>query len=222
MSHRKHRRQDVKGSTERLFRAGTTANNQITKKKSLGALRKNEKTKPQSPDATGKFHFQRHTLTEIYRQLADSAMMKSICNLACWRNSDQYGPYLTVEISPKFVSFERRRPNGDVHSMTCSMRKMSNNPEVALQVRSSSDMTELSAPLRDSFLLSPRTANYIAALIREGDKFDYSKWLQQGQRGRGSGETGSGGIYFRGTGRSGNRQSNSAHQIVGVLAKLRS
>jgi hypothetical protein len=40
-------------------------------------------------------------------------------------------------------------------------------------------MTEPSLPLRDSFLLSPRTANYIAALLREGDKFDYSKWLQR-------------------------------------------
>ena len=40
-------------------------------------------------------------------------------------------------------------------------------------------MTEPSLPLRDSFLLSPRTANYIDALIREGDKFDYSKWLQR-------------------------------------------
>jgi hypothetical protein len=40
-------------------------------------------------------------------------------------------------------------------------------------------MTEPSLPLRDSFLLSPRTVSYIDALIREGDKFDYSKWLQR-------------------------------------------
>ena len=40
-------------------------------------------------------------------------------------------------------------------------------------------MTELFFPLRDRFLLSPRTASYIDALIREGDKFDYSKWLQR-------------------------------------------
>ena len=36
-----------------------------------------------------------------------------VCNVACWRNSDQYGAYLTVEISPKFVSFERRGSNGE-------------------------------------------------------------------------------------------------------------
>ena len=40
-------------------------------------------------------------------------------------------------------------------------------------------MTEPSLPLRDRFLLSPKTASYIDALIREGDKFDYSKWLQR-------------------------------------------
>jgi hypothetical protein len=40
-------------------------------------------------------------------------------------------------------------------------------------------MIEISFPFRDTFLLSPRTANYIAALSREGDKFDYSRWLQR-------------------------------------------
>jgi hypothetical protein len=40
-------------------------------------------------------------------------------------------------------------------------------------------MTEPSLPL----ILSPRTASYIDALIREGDKFDYSKWLQRVREG---------------------------------------
>jgi hypothetical protein len=31
----------------------------------------------------------------------------------------------------------------------------------------------------ESAWLTPRTANYVAALIREGDNFDYCKWLQQ-------------------------------------------
>jgi hypothetical protein len=30
-----------------------------------------------------------------------------------------------------------------------------------------------------SFLFSPRTANYVGALIREGDNFDFYKWLQK-------------------------------------------
>ena len=28
-------------------------------------------------------------------------------------------------------------------------------------------------------MLSPRTANYVAALIQKGDKFDYYEWLQK-------------------------------------------
>lgn len=39
-------------------------------------------------------------------------------------------------------------------------------------------MIESSFPFRQLPLLSPRTASYVAALIREGDNFDYSKWLQ--------------------------------------------
>jgi hypothetical protein len=40
-------------------------------------------------------------------------------------------------------------------------------------------MTEISSPLRAPPLLSPRTASYIAALIQEGDDFDYSTWLRE-------------------------------------------
>jgi hypothetical protein len=40
-------------------------------------------------------------------------------------------------------------------------------------------MSQISAPLKDSVLFSPRTANYVFSFIREGDKFDYYKWLQQ-------------------------------------------
>ena len=112
MSRRKHRLQKVKESTTDYFSHQRTANNQVQKKRSLGALRKNKKTKPQSPDATGKFHFQRHTLREIYRQLTDGDD-EVICNIAAWKNNDQRGPYLTVEVSPEFVPYERRWPNSD-------------------------------------------------------------------------------------------------------------
>ena len=33
--------------------------------------------------------------------------------------------------------------------------------------------------LRGEPLLSPRTADYVATLIREGENFDYHKWLQR-------------------------------------------
>ena len=44
-------------------------------------------------------------------------------------------------------------------------------------------MTEISYPIREPSPLSPRTASYIDAPIREGDKFDYSKWLQRVREG---------------------------------------
>jgi hypothetical protein len=40
-------------------------------------------------------------------------------------------------------------------------------------------MNEISPPAWASFLFSPRTANYVATLIREGDNFDYYRWLQE-------------------------------------------
>jgi hypothetical protein len=39
-------------------------------------------------------------------------------------------------------------------------------------------MSRISAPLKESVLFSPRTANYVSSFIREGDKFDYCTWLQ--------------------------------------------
>ncbi len=38
-------------------------------------------------------------------------------------------------------------------------------------------MSEISSTFKAPPLLSPRTANYVAALIRQGDNFDYFKWL---------------------------------------------
>jgi hypothetical protein len=84
------------------------SNHQIKRKKSLGALRPNQKTKPRSPVATGKLHFQRHTLEEIYSQLDETGGDEVVCNIAGWKNEDQQGKYLTVEVSPEFVLYGRR------------------------------------------------------------------------------------------------------------------
>ena len=42
-------------------------------------------------------------------------------------------------------------------------------------------MTRISSTFSAPSLLSPRTADYVAALIREGDDCDYCEWLQQVQ-----------------------------------------
>jgi hypothetical protein len=89
-------------------------NDEVKRKKSLGALRTHEKTKPKSPDATGKLHFQRHTLEEICKQLDETGGDEVICNIAGWKNEDQHGRYLTVEVSPEFVAYKRRSPKSGI------------------------------------------------------------------------------------------------------------
>jgi hypothetical protein len=83
---------------------------QFERKRSLGVLRPHQKTKPRSPDATGKFNFQRHTLVTIFKQLEEAGCDEVVCNIAGWRNTDHQGRYITVEISPRFVPREQRTP----------------------------------------------------------------------------------------------------------------
>jgi hypothetical protein len=83
------------------------------RKKSLGVLRKHQKTKPRSPEATGKFLFQQHTLAEIVKQLNEIGGDEIRCNIAAWKNEDSHGPYLSVEISPEFFPCRRRQQSND-------------------------------------------------------------------------------------------------------------
>jgi hypothetical protein len=104
MAKRKHRLSRRPMGKENRVENQTSMDDQIKrKKKSLGALRKHQKTKPRSPDATGKLYFQRHTLAEICRQLKEGSGDEISCNIAAWRNNDQHGQYLTVEVSPEYV-----------------------------------------------------------------------------------------------------------------------
>lgn len=77
-------------------------------KRSLGILRIAPKTKARSPDLTGQFTLQRHTLGVICRQFEESDEDELVCCIAGWENHDSIGPYLTVEISPKYVKRESR------------------------------------------------------------------------------------------------------------------
>jgi hypothetical protein len=40
-------------------------------------------------------------------------------------------------------------------------------------------MTQISSTFSRRSMFSPRTAEHVASLIREGEKFDYNKWLEQ-------------------------------------------
>ena len=76
----------------------------IKQKLSLRALRKNNKTKPKSPDLTGQMKLQRHTAAAIVEQFSHDNIDEVVCNIAGWKNQDHNGPYLTVELSPRFVA----------------------------------------------------------------------------------------------------------------------
>ena len=77
---------------------------QVKQKRSLGALRKANKTKPKSPDLTGQMKLQRHTAAAIVDQFSHDGIEEVVCNIAGWKNQDYGGPYLTVELSPLFVA----------------------------------------------------------------------------------------------------------------------
>jgi hypothetical protein len=81
----------------------------IAKKRSLGALRKNLKTKPRSPDLTGTIRLQPHTIQAIIKQLEETESDEVLANIAGWSNHGSSGQYLTV-LSPKYVSQEPQTP----------------------------------------------------------------------------------------------------------------
>ena len=60
----------------------------VTKKRSLGALRKNDKSKPRSPDMIGQMKLQRQTLETIEKQIETSDNDEIVCNIAGWINHD--------------------------------------------------------------------------------------------------------------------------------------
>jgi hypothetical protein len=79
-------------------------NQSLTKKRSLGKLRVAPKTKPRSPDMTGTLCLQRHTAALILKTFEDTDDDEVVCNIAAWVNQDSEGQYLTVELSPKYVT----------------------------------------------------------------------------------------------------------------------
>jgi hypothetical protein len=105
MAKRKRRLSRRSKVKEKQVENQNSVDNQIKRKKSLGALRPHQKTKPRSPDATGKLYLQRHTLAEISRQLDETGGDEITCNIAGWKNNDQGGQYLTVEVSPEFTPY---------------------------------------------------------------------------------------------------------------------
>jgi hypothetical protein len=80
-------------------------------KRSIGKLRKANKTKPRSPDMVGQIHLQRHILQLFRKQFDETNADEIVACLAAWKNYDADGPYLTIELSPKYV--RRENPPAD-------------------------------------------------------------------------------------------------------------
>jgi hypothetical protein len=87
------------------------------RKRSLGALRKATKTKPRSPDLTGQFKLQRHTASAIVEQFNRDDVEEVVCNIAGWKNHDNNGSYLAVELSPRFVAKASATQNDIIDSL---------------------------------------------------------------------------------------------------------
>ena len=79
-------------------------NHSTQQRRSLGALRKAPKTKEKSPDAQGPMKVQRHTIEFLMKQLHETDSDEITANIAGWFNEDQSGRYITVELSPRYVS----------------------------------------------------------------------------------------------------------------------
>ena len=114
MSRKKRHSKGTSFETARRVQTQSPGNGPIKPKKSLGALRKAHKTKPRSPDAIGTLVLQRHTLRAIVNEFDETRDDEVICNIAAWKNQDQQGPYLTVEVSPRFLPHEHRVPKPSI------------------------------------------------------------------------------------------------------------
>jgi len=70
--------------------------------KSLGSLFPSKKSKPRSPDMTGKLRIQKQTLREIINthRKEDGDVLEG--NIAGWFNDDRGQKYITVELSPLY------------------------------------------------------------------------------------------------------------------------
>ena len=90
------------------------------KKRSLGNLRAAKRTKQTSPSSIGDIRIQKDTLLILMKQLNEQKGDEIICNLAGWSNVGKLGPFLTVELSPRFV----RKPTKQTSSGATSQKEL--------------------------------------------------------------------------------------------------
>ncbi len=106
-------------------------------KHSLGSLRKANKTKDKSPDLTGQLILQRDDFERIAQEFAATNRQEISCDLAAWTDHNSRGPFLTVQISPRYVQKQKQAEtlNGvDYFSMDGRRRDLSGKPSRSTSV----------------------------------------------------------------------------------------
>jgi hypothetical protein len=79
--------------------------------RSLGSLRAvSDRPNERHPNFLGNLKLQLHTLLYLYKQASETDGDEIVCNLAGWVNHDTNGPYITVELSPKFTPKHQNIP----------------------------------------------------------------------------------------------------------------
>jgi hypothetical protein len=76
--------------------------------KSLGTLSPSEKTKPRSPDMTGKLKILKKTLREIINTHREGDGDAFEANVAVWLYNSDGERYMTLELSPRYRSGVQR------------------------------------------------------------------------------------------------------------------
>ena len=79
--------------------------------KSVGTLFPAVKTKPKSPDMTGKIKIQRKLLEELIEQIRINCAEYAICNIASWAYVEGTKRYMGVELSPYYPPRKQAEPN---------------------------------------------------------------------------------------------------------------
>jgi hypothetical protein len=74
-------------------------NFQPSQRKSLGTLYRAEKTKPRSPDMTGPFKIQKHTVRELFELFNKCDEDEIVCPIAAWVYGQPGRQYLVIELS---------------------------------------------------------------------------------------------------------------------------
>jgi hypothetical protein len=65
-------------------------------------------------------HMQSSTLLVLLKQFNESAADEVICKIASWENANANGPFLTVEVSPRFVPEKPQPlPHGVLAYLAC-------------------------------------------------------------------------------------------------------